>query len=256
MNDLLSIPGQRDFSKSSSSSFSLDTHARWAVLHLPLLASVKSLRKWIAMPNRNIPRRKWIRKRRKTTTYSANLARKHSWHELIREREQATDRPSVSCWARASSHSSLFDLWARGRGDIIYTYDYVVVLQQDSFAFFCLLIKSNWSHWYPASFRSTSLSLRCIQCRAFFWSLLNILSSFVSILTLRKESGSPLMVNWQTKQATPRRTYTSTQICEDAIDEKYLSRRSKLKWAQLVIYGISDRINDRPCCVRDGWQVV
>jgi hypothetical protein len=94
VNDLLSIPRERDFSKSSSSSPSSHTHGdvRWAVLHLPLLASVKSLRKWIAMPNRNIHRRKWIRKRRKTTTYSVNLARKHSWHELIREQATPIDR--------------------------------------------------------------------------------------------------------------------------------------------------------------------
>ena len=170
MNDLLSIPRERDFSKSSSSTHT-DGDVRWAVLHLQLLASVKSLRKWIAMPNRNIQRRKWIRKRRKTTTYSANWARKHSWHELIRE--QATrDRPSgllLSACQLTFFFFFSFDLWER-RGDIIYTYDYVVDLQQDSFAFLCLLIKSNWSHWYPASFRSTSLSLcRCIRCRAFFW---------------------------------------------------------------------------------------
>lgn len=67
----------------------------------------------------------------------------------------------------------------------------------------------------------------------------------------RKVSGSSLMVNWQTKQMTPKtnmwRWYRSRKE-----KEKYLTGKSKLKWVQLVALGISDR----PCLVIDGWKVV
>ncbi len=117
------------------------------------------------MRSRNIHFRKWIQKIIITTTYSANLAQKHSFIRGGNQRERDTDRvyPAV----RVPAHILL--LLISKKCDIIHythTYDYVAV-QDDSFCFLCLLIKSNWSYVYT-EFSINKYLAAIYQCRVFF----------------------------------------------------------------------------------------